>query len=59
MDTASNVQNLDKGVYISHCANTFGKGMNSTILLSIMGEIVGLFSLVMAAGLGENLLNSA
>ena len=33
MDTATKVENLDKAVYISHCTNTFRKGVNPTIHL--------------------------
>ena len=31
MDMATQVQILDKAVYISHSANTLGEGMNPTI----------------------------
>ena len=48
MDIAARVQVLDKTIFISHNTNTFGKGMNPTILPPAMGKIVGqtgLFSL--------------
>ena len=38
MDMATWVQILDKAVYISRCANTFGKGMNPDILPPIMSK---------------------
>ena len=41
MDMATWVQILYKAVYISHIANTLGKGMNPTIPPSAMGKIGG------------------
>ena len=38
MDTATQVQNLDEAVCISHCTNILRKGMNPTILLLAMGK---------------------
>ena len=38
MNTAMQVQFLDKAVYISHSANTLRKGMNPTIHLPAMGK---------------------
>ena len=38
MDSVTRVQNLDKAVCISHHANTFGKGMNPTIILPAMSK---------------------
>ena len=44
MNTATWVQILDEAVCISHIANTFGKGMNPTILSAskIVGQTVQL-----------------
>ena len=56
MDIAPRVQILDETVYISHRAYTLEKGMNPSILLPVMGKIVGktqLFDLGMATDLGE------
>ena len=61
MDTATQVQIRDETDCISHCTNTFGKGMNPIILPPAMGKIVGqtrFFSLVEATSLGEGKLNS-
>ena len=38
MDMAVQVQILDEVVRISHSTNTFGKGMNLTILPPTMGK---------------------
>ena len=38
MDTETQVQILDKFVYISHSTNTLGKGMNAPILPSAIGK---------------------
>ena len=38
MDMATQVQILNKAVYISHSTNTLGKGMNPIVLLSAMGK---------------------
>ena len=38
MDTVTKVQILDVGVYISYSVNTFGKGINPTILPPAMGK---------------------
>ena len=38
MDTANQVQLLDKFVYILHNSNTFEKGMNPTILPSVLDK---------------------
>ena len=35
MDTAIRVQILDKSVYISHSADTFGKGLNPLASLTL------------------------
>ena len=54
MDTVTQVQILNKVIYILHCANTLGEVMNPTILPPAMGKIVGqigLFSLSMATSL--------
>ena len=59
MDTATQVQILDKTDRISHSTNTLGKGMNPIILPPAMGKIAGqtrFFSLGEAAGLGEGKL---
>ena len=59
MDTATRVQILNEAVCISHSGDTFGKGMNPTILLPAMGNIVrqtGLISLGIATGLGKGKL---
>ena len=59
MDTAIRVQNLDGTIFISHSANTLGKGMNQTILLPDVCKIVGhagLFSFGMATSVGEGKL---
>ena len=56
MDMVTRVQILDEGVFTSHCAYTFGKGVNSIIFPSAMDKIVGqseLFSLGMATSQGE------
>ena len=50
------VQNLDEAVYISHCANTLGIGMNPTILPLVKAKIVGqtrIFKLGIATNQGE------
>ena len=55
MDTVEQVQILDEAVCISHCANTFGKGMNPIISLqlwAIEGQ-AELFNLGMATGLED------
>ena len=36
--------NLDKAVYISHSANTFGNGMCPTVLQSVVGKYYGKMS---------------
>ena len=41
MDTVTRVQIMDEAVCISHSANTFGKGMNPTILSSAIGKYKG------------------
>ena len=38
MDTVTRVQILDKAVCILNNVNTLGKGINSTILLPVMGR---------------------
>ena len=38
MDTATQVQNLDEAVYISHSANTLGKAMNPILFFSVIGK---------------------
>ena len=38
MDTATRVQILDETVYISHCTNTFEKGIIPIILPPAMGK---------------------
>ena len=38
MDTVRQVEILDEVDCISHCVNTFGKGMNSTISPPAMGK---------------------
>ena len=38
MNTADRVQITKEIVYISHCANTLGKGMNPIILPLVMDE---------------------
>ena len=56
MYTATRIQILDETNCISHCTNTLRKGMNSIILLPVMGKIVGqtrFFSLGEATRLGE------
>ena len=39
MDTATQVQILDKNDFISHSTNTLGKGMNPIILPPAMGKL--------------------
>ena len=59
MDTATRVQILDETDCISHCTNTFGKGMNAIILPPATGKIVGqtrFFSFGEATSLGEGKL---
>ena len=54
MDTVTWVQILDKAIWISHGAKTFGKDMNSIILPTALIKIVGqteLFNLSIATGL--------
>ena len=64
MDIANRVQTLDGTVYISHSANTLGKGINPIILPPAMKKYwwqTGLFNLGMATRrktLNSNLLNS-
>ena len=57
MDSATQVQTLDKAVCISHSANTLRKSINPTILLlPVMSKIVGqsvLFNFGMATSLRE------
>ena len=53
MDTVTQVQILDEAVWISHCANTFGKGMHTHILPHAMGKQTGLFNLGMETNLAK------
>ena len=59
MDIATRVQIQDESVYISHSANTLGKGKNPTILPLALSRIVGqtgFFSLGMVTSLEEGKL---
>ena len=50
------VQILDKTVYISPCVNTLGKGVNShPFSYGYVVRYMGLFNLSMAIGLGEKI----
>ena len=61
METVTQIQILNKAVYISHCVNTFGKGKNQNILPPDISKIVGqtvLFNLSMATTVEKGKLNS-